>query len=273
VYQSAEHKQWLRSLQHPRPGVGARPAPLTLLTQALDGPPVSLVLTQTPRGDSLARWVLARAGTAADPASDAGTADAEYAQCGLVGRPAHPQPGARFLPAAALRTRHSPQANAAPTHSLSLPLPQALCFGALPAWLDEVLRILPLPQLFPAELGSRRPLFDHMLVRRSDSHRRIYPTASPHRLDRPAMKQVANRDAKDSGWEIAHAVAAAPADFPRHDGSPYRGPHVRRGSLGFIHRTILAPCQTLELRHSQLFSSPSRPLSASLTRPRGSILR
>ena len=43
---------------------------------------------------------------------------------------------------------------------------QALCFGTLPPWLDEVLRLLP-AELMPPELGARRPLFDHMLVRSS----------------------------------------------------------------------------------------------------------
>ena len=45
---------------------------------------------------------------------------------------------------------------------------------------------------------------------------------------------------------------ATPADFPQHDGTPYRGLHVRRESLGFVHRLqrpfSVAPCQTLTLR-------------------------
>jgi hypothetical protein len=45
---------------------------------------------------------------------------------------------------------------------------------------------------------------------------------------------------------------ATPADSPRHDGTPYRGLHVRRWGLGFVHRSrtiiYVAPsCQTLNI--------------------------
>ena len=44
------------------------------------------------------------------------------------------------------------------------------------------------------------------------------------------------------GWEVGHgAVTLPPADFPLHDGTPYRGLRARRWRLGFVHnsRTIL----------------------------------
>eukprot|EP00242_Pyramimonas_sp_CCMP2087_P001395 CAMPEP_0198231558 /NCGR_PEP_ID=MMETSP1445-20131203/115266_1 /TAXON_ID=36898 /ORGANISM="Pyramimonas sp., Strain CCMP2087" /LENGTH=234 /DNA_ID=CAMNT_0043912181 /DNA_START=222 /DNA_END=923 /DNA_ORIENTATION=+ len=40
---------------------------------------------------------------------------------------------------------------------------QALCFGALPLWLESAIAGLP-PDLIPPAIGQRRPLFDHMLV-------------------------------------------------------------------------------------------------------------
>jgi hypothetical protein len=37
------------------------------------------------------------------------------------------------------------------------------------------------------------------------------------------------------GWEMSsRGHFATPADPPRHDGSPYRGLHVRRERLGFL---------------------------------------
>ena len=45
---------------------------------------------------------------------------------------------------------------------------------------------------------------------------------------------------------------ATPADFPRHDCSPYSHVHVRCDSLGVVHRSSafsVAPCQTLAIRN------------------------
>jgi hypothetical protein len=40
------------------------------------------------------------------------------------------------------------------------------------------------------------------------------------------------------GWESAHGARfATPADFALHDGTPYRGLHVRRWGLGFVRRS------------------------------------
>jgi hypothetical protein len=49
--------------------------------------------------------------------------------------------------------------------------------------------------------------------------------------------KVANRNVRDFGWEIARGRFATPADFPLHDYSPYSHVHVRRESLGFVHRS------------------------------------
>ena len=62
------------------------------------------------------------------------------------------------------------------------------------------------------------------------------------------MEEVANRDGRDFGGGISsRGYFATPADFPRRDCSPYRGLHVHRESLGFVHRSrsiTVAPCQT-----------------------------
>jgi hypothetical protein len=49
------------------------------------------------------------------------------------------------------------------------------------------------------------------------------------------------------GWD--HGRFATPADFPLRDCSLYSHVHVRRESLGFVHRPFsTAPCQTLASR-------------------------
>jgi hypothetical protein len=66
----------------------------------------------------------------------------------------------------------------------------------------------------------------------------------------PRWQNVANRD---FGWEVAHAT---PADFPRHDGAPYRGLRARRWGLGFDHRSrpfSVAPCQTFAYDSQRFF--------------------
>jgi hypothetical protein len=68
------------------------------------------------------------------------------------------------------------------------------------------------------------------------------PPAAAGRCDNARcieMQKVANRNFRDFGWEIA----LTPADFPLHGSSPYRGLHVRRWGLGFVHRSraILSP--------------------------------
>jgi hypothetical protein len=45
---------------------------------------------------------------------------------------------------------------------------------------------------------------------------------------------------------------ATPADFPRHDCSPYRGLHERRESVGFVHRSTAMFCRPVP--------SPSVPI-------------
>jgi len=40
---------------------------------------------------------------------------------------------------------------------------QALCFGAMPAWLDPAVACIP-PDAMPPEFAQREPRFDHMLV-------------------------------------------------------------------------------------------------------------
>jgi hypothetical protein len=59
--------------------------------------------------------------------------------------------------------------------------------------------------------------------------------------------KVANR--RDGfGWEIAHeAVSRRAADFPRHGGTPYRGPHVRRWGLRFVHRSTASFCRAVPI--------------------------
>ena len=49
-------------------------------------------------------------------------------------------------------------------------------------------------------------------------------------------EKVANRNVRDSGDELTPPFRLSPADFPLQYCSPYRGLHVRRESLGFVHR-------------------------------------
>jgi hypothetical protein len=54
---------------------------------------------------------------------------------------------------------------------------------------------------------------------------------------------AANRNVRGLGWEMSsRGRFATPADFPRHDGSPYRGLHVHRDSLGFVRRSRAILC-------------------------------
>jgi hypothetical protein len=54
-------------------------------------------------------------------------------------------------------------------------------------------------------------------------------------------EKVANRNVRDFGWEIAHGPYATPADFPPHDGTPYRELRARRRGLGFVHHSRTVP--------------------------------
>jgi hypothetical protein len=59
-----------------------------------------------------------------------------------------------------------------------------------------------------------------------------------------AVKKLRNRDGRDFGWGIAHAaVTRRPPNFPLHDGTPYRGLHVRRWGLSFVHRSRTISCR------------------------------
>jgi hypothetical protein len=59
-----------------------------------------------------------------------------------------------------------------------------------------------------------------------------------------AMEKVANRNVRDFGWEMSsRGRFATPADFSLHDCSPYSHVHVRRESLGFVHRSRPIFCQ------------------------------
>jgi hypothetical protein len=67
--------------------------------------------------------------------------------------------------------------------------------------------------------------------------------ARPH-TRRTAVKQFANRNEWDFGWKMnSRGRFATPADSPRHDCSPYSHVHVRRESLGFLHRSGTSFCR------------------------------
>jgi hypothetical protein len=48
-----------------------------------------------------------------------------------------------------------------------------------------------------------------------------------------------------SGWEIGEVCFATPADFPRHEGTPYRRLRARRWGLGFVHRSRIIFCRAV----------------------------
>jgi hypothetical protein len=82
----------------------------------------------------------------------------------------------------------------------------------------------------------------------------LMPPSSLTRLRRPhalhSDAKVGNRNVRVFGWErSSRGRFATPADYPRHDGTSYRGLHVHRECLGFVHRSrdspfSVAPCQT-----------------------------
>jgi hypothetical protein len=52
------------------------------------------------------------------------------------------------------------------------------------------------------------------------------------------------RDAKScESYARSRGRFATPADFTLHDGTPYRGLHARRESLGFVHRSRAIFCR------------------------------
>jgi hypothetical protein len=59
--------------------------------------------------------------------------------------------------------------------------------------------------------------------------------------------KVANRTLSDFGWGgmSSRDRFATPADFRRHDCTPYRGLHERRESLGVVHRSRTIFCRPL----------------------------
>jgi energy-coupling factor transporter ATP-binding protein EcfA2 len=68
-----------------------------------------------------------------------------------------------------------------------------------------------------------------------------------------ATEKVANPDVGDlGGRDRSRGRFATPADFPRHDCSPYSHVHVRRESVGCVHRSgghsLSPPCQSLTIR-------------------------
>jgi hypothetical protein len=75
-----------------------------------------------------------------------------------------------------------------------------------------------------------------------------------------------NRDFRGFGWgECSRGRFATPADFPRHDCSPYRGLRVRRWGLGFFRRSRAFFCRAvpnLSVTIRKLFSIACRCGSA-----------
>jgi hypothetical protein len=93
----------------------------------------------------------------------------------------------------------------------------------------------------------------HSCLWRRDEPRLATTPALPLQLNfscsTTAMGKVANRDFRDFGWEIAHGAVSlkTPADFPRHDGSPYRELRVRRWGLGCVHRSRAIRCRAVPI--------------------------
>jgi hypothetical protein len=76
--------------------------------------------------------------------------------------------------------------------------------------------------------------------------RGVSPALQRPRRPRDACSdgEVANRNGRDFGWEMSsRGRFATPADFPRRDCSPYSHVHVRRESLGFVHRPRAIFCR------------------------------
>jgi hypothetical protein len=71
---------------------------------------------------------------------------------------------------------------------------------------------------------------------------------------------------------------ALPADFPLHDGTPYRGLHVQRWGLGVVHRSRAGFCRAVPnpnatIRSFCIAESPRSRSAALLGRPRPAAAR
>jgi hypothetical protein len=107
--------------------------------------------------------------------------------------------------------------------------------------------------------GMRR---GRLLVRgrRGQGSAALRPRAAHHQrvaepqLDRALHNRKAHSEVKkcairdESGFRVADRSRrrfATPADFPLHDGTPYRGLRVRRWGLGFLHRSRSTLCRAV----------------------------
>jgi hypothetical protein len=69
------------------------------------------------------------------------------------------------------------------------------------------------------------------------------------------------------GWEDrSRGRYATPADFPLHDGTPYRGQRVRRWGLGFVHRSRTIFCRAVPNRRIRSFFHRCTRAAGGLTR-------
>jgi hypothetical protein len=98
-------------------------------------------------------------------------------------------------------------------------------------------------------------MLSHSLARCVCVRRNTNVSASP--LSRAAVITYIQRakvrirvNVRVFGWRRSRGRYATPADIPLHDGSPYSHVHVRRVSLGFVHR-------------SRAFSARVKPLTLS----------
>jgi hypothetical protein len=63
-----------------------------------------------------------------------------------------------------------------------------------------------------------------------------------------SVEKAANRDFRFRVGDRSRGRYATPANFPRHDGTPYRGLRARPCGLGFVHRSRTVICRAVPNR-------------------------
>jgi pentatricopeptide repeat protein len=126
----------------------------------------------------------------------------------------------------------------APTRQCFTALVSALCRGG-----ETAKAVVVVERMHAAGLGTRQSTEQLVRLPVGGTHpsRRKAVLHALHQLSSPLTQRsmkVANRANRDSGGQMSsRGRFATPADFPRHDSTPYRGLRGRRWGLGCVHRS------------------------------------
>ena len=84
-------------------------------------------------------------------------------------------------------------------------------------------------------------------ARREDATPAARPAPRYARARAPSVQRCKSCESyrRGFGWGIAHGAITRPADFPRHDGTLYRGIRVRRWGLGVVPHSRVILCHAV----------------------------